>query len=487
MKRYPVIRTLSALLVLVVITGCTLHGRGLTPDEIRQRSELDLTGMATAPPITKPLSLSQAMARGIEYNLDLEVERYRQLVSATGLEEVKWQLAPSALAEGNTVLRSSPPDQRNSSNFEGRRRDVASANLRWSVLDFAIGYIRTQQALNDVFITREQTRATLNRLISEVRIAWWRAVLAEQRLQAGKKLAVDIHAMSQQFAGDHYKALMDPLTILGYQRELLTLSGRLASIERERQTAFIELAALINSHTAEFPLPASTSGDQTIPELPALTELERLALRQSPELQESDYRIRNRAWDLSGAKWRWLPNIDVFASARYDDSANLEDSHWEEQGVGISLDLMGVFKVPARIRAAEAELDAEEARRLALAMMVVKQVRMTASEQQSLMRDYQRTRDYRALVAKEWEVRHSRERFDPEDEIALLRTRCDLLLAEYDVDQAWLGLLKGYESILLAAGIDQVPLPLLEQKGEGLALSLVRHRTIPSLLSYLDP
>ena len=125
------------------------------------------------------------MARAIEFNLELEVERYRQLVSATGLEEVQWQLAPSTLAEGNTVLRSSPPDQRNSSNFEGRRRDVASANLSWSVLDFAIGYIRTQQALNDVFITREQTRATLNQLMSEVRTAWWRAVLAEQREMEG--------------------------------------------------------------------------------------------------------------------------------------------------------------------------------------------------------------------------------------------------------------------------------------------------------------
>ena len=427
------------------------------------------------------------MARAIEFNLELEVERYRQLVSATGLEEVQWQLAPSTLAEANTVLRSSPPDQRNSSNFEGRRRDVASANLSWSVLDFAIGYIRTQQALNDVFITREQTRATLNHLMSEVRTAWWRAVLAEQREMEGLQLASDIRAMNDRLAGERYTSLMDPLIILSYQRELLSLGGRLQSIKRERQTAFIELSALINSRTTEFPLPVLIHSDQAIPTLPELSELELLALRLRPELQESDYRIRNLGWDVSSAKWRWLPNIDVFASARYDDSANLEDSHWEEQGVGISLDLMGIFKIPARIRAAEAELDAEEAKRLALAMAVIKQVRMAAAEQQTLIQDYQRAQNYQSLVFKEWKVRNSREPFDPGDEIALLRVRCDLLLAKYEVDQAWLALLKGYESTLLAIGIEQVPLMLLEQKGNELASSLVRHDAIPSLASYLEP
>ncbi|GAA4650151.1 hypothetical protein GCM10023116_24340 [Kistimonas scapharcae] len=487
MKCYPVIRTLSTLMTAMIIAGCTLHGRGLTPEEIRQRSEQDLAGFHIAPPITEPLSLPQAMARAIEFNLELEVDRYRQLVSETGLEEVQWQLAPSTLAEANTVLRSSPPDQRNSSNFEGRRRDVASANLSWSVLDFAIGYIRTQQALNDVFITREQTRSTLNRLMSEVRTVWWRTVLAEQREKEGLQLAADIYAMDDQLAGERYTSLMDPLVLLGYQRELLSLSGRLQSIKRERQAAIIELSALINSRTTEFPLPASSHSNQMIPALPELSELEVLALRLRPELQESDYRVRNLEWDVSGAKWRWLPNIDVFASARYDDSANLEDSHWEEQGVGVSLDLMGIFKIPARIRAAEAELDAEEAKRLALAMAVIKQVRMAAAEQQTLIQDYQRAQHYQSLVFKEWKVRDSREQFDPGDEIALLKVRCDLLLAQYEVDQAWLALLKGYESTLLATGVDQVPLKLLEQQGNDLASSLVRHDAIPSLASYMEP
>ena len=233
------------------------------------------------------------------------------------------------------------------------------------------------------------------------------------------QLASDIRAMNDQLAGERYTSLMDPLIILGYQRELLSLVGRLQSIKRERQAAFIELSALINSRTTEFPLPILIHSDKAIPTLPELSELELLALRLRPELQESDYRIRNLGWDVSGAKWRWLPNIDVFASARYDDSANLEDSHWEEQGVGISLDLMGVFKIPARIRAAEAELDAEEAKRLSLAMVVIKQVRMAAAEQQTLIQDYQRAQNYQLLVFKEWKVRNSREQFDPGDEICV--------------------------------------------------------------------
>ena len=49
MKRYPFIRTAFTILTVIVITGCTLHGRGLTPEEIRQRSERDLAGFPHCP------------------------------------------------------------------------------------------------------------------------------------------------------------------------------------------------------------------------------------------------------------------------------------------------------------------------------------------------------------------------------------------------------------------------------------------------------
>ena len=59
-------------------------------------------------------------------------------------------------------------------------RDVRTSDIRfsWHILDFGLSYIRAKQAADKVLIAEETRRRVVNRMVENVRTAYWRAVAA---------------------------------------------------------------------------------------------------------------------------------------------------------------------------------------------------------------------------------------------------------------------------------------------------------------------
>ena len=106
-------------------------------------------------------------------------------------------------------------------------RDVIDSDLTlsWDVLDFGLSYVRAKQAADGVLIANERKRRVANRIIEDVRTAYWRAVSAERLVDKLSKLESDIERALTESDAAYRKRQTSPLSALTYQRELLDIQN----------------------------------------------------------------------------------------------------------------------------------------------------------------------------------------------------------------------------------------------------------------------
>ena len=148
---------------------------------------------ANQEPVTGPIDLYEAMARALKYNLDYRVEAMNQQVKARELNLASYDMLPQLVANGSYYGRSNQAGASSLSLLTNRQslepstssdRDIAAGDLTlsWDVLDFGISYIRAHQKADQVLIAAEERRKVANRVVEDVRTAYYRAVSAERLL-----------------------------------------------------------------------------------------------------------------------------------------------------------------------------------------------------------------------------------------------------------------------------------------------------------------
>lgn len=103
------------------------------------------------------------------------------------------------------------------------------------MLDFGLSYVRAKQANDEALIAQERKRKIVNRIVEDVRTAYWRAVSAEHLLGGLQTLEGRVdHALgnSRSLARD---GALSPLTALTYQRELVDIRKQIYALELETQ------------------------------------------------------------------------------------------------------------------------------------------------------------------------------------------------------------------------------------------------------------
>jgi len=121
------------------------------------------------------------------------------------------------------VGRSLITGEDNLSPFTSSEKNVFSADLSlsWNVLDFGLSYIRAKQAADDVLIAEEERRRVANRVMQDVRIAYWRAVSAERILPSLKMLDEWVKNALEKAQAVQDEKLSTPLVPLQYRLDLL--------------------------------------------------------------------------------------------------------------------------------------------------------------------------------------------------------------------------------------------------------------------------
>jgi outer membrane protein, multidrug efflux system len=212
--------------ILFGLSSCTIKPLPLTTDEVQSRVQEDRTMLTRdQEPVSGPIDLYEAMARALKYNLDARVELMHKMLAQTQLDLSHYAMLPRLAANAGFdgrnnfsggVARSLITGTQILEPFTSADRNIFSADLSlsWNVLDFGMSYIRAKQAADDVLIAEEERRRVANRVMQDVRVAYWRAVSAERILPSLKMLDEWVKNALEQARAVHDEKLSTPLVPL---------------------------------------------------------------------------------------------------------------------------------------------------------------------------------------------------------------------------------------------------------------------------------
>ena len=465
------LRSGAAVAVIGLMLGaCAIQPDPLTQDETQARIDSDLQTMfSEQEPIDGPLTLYEAMARAVMYNLDHRVEVMSEAVSQHQLDLSRYDLLPRVVAEAGYRSRSDV-DASSSENVEtgveslapstSQERDIFTAdlNLTWNVLDFGVSYFTAQQQADRAMIAYERRRKVVHGIIQDVRAAYWRAVAA-QRLQNRIGPLLD---RVERARGDSERIeqlrLDSPLNALNYQRTVLDAKRQLQTLRQDLALAKIELATLMN-------LPPDRDFDLAMPEDDVVldemalqpSELEQLALAYRPELREEDYQSRVSAAETRKALIRFLPGLEVFSGLHYDSNDFLVNNNWADYGVRVSWNLLNLLSAPARFEQAESQEQLVTARRQALSMAVLTQLYVSYGSYRQAEELYRTNQAVADVEERILEQLRTNQQAATGGELAVIRGELNALVAQLRRDLAFARAQNALGQVYVTVGADPLP------------------------------
>lgn len=396
MKR---IGSIAITAAIVLSTGCTVTPQAVTMDEVKTRVDSDKARMyESQEPINGPLTLDEAIARTLKYNLDYQLKRMESTL-AMGLTQVSSKdMLPQLVARAGYRERSNDSggtsfglldgiESNKPTSGESRSRQTGSIEFSWNVLDFGVSYYRSKQQADQYLIAEERRRKVVQNLLQDVRSAYWRA-LGAQRLLAQ---ADDVLDRANTALGRSREAvaqrLISPSIGLTYQRALLDATTLLNQRRQDLEFAKHELAALMNvpPNTA---FTVADMAESKLPPAPAdVAKLEDLALMQRPELREEDLRKRVTANEARKQMLSLLPGLNFSIGTQFDNNHFLYNNQWADGSLGVAWNLMKLASWQPTQDAQKQQEQTDEARRLALSMAVITQLRIATERYRMALHD----------------------------------------------------------------------------------------------------
>lgn len=481
LRAAPQRSALSRLLAAGCVAGClvgNLAGCAVAPKPIDADAAAPVardrlkTLIAAEEPVAGPISLYEAMARALKYNLDQRIELMAGALRLRQLDLAQYDMLPALVASSGYTSRSNDAASRSKSLQSGTQslepsvsseRSGVNADLTasWDVLDFGLAYVRTQQAADERLIAVENRRKVVNRILEDVRTAYWRAVSADRTFKKLVALETLAQRALQQAETLETRRIVAPLTVLGYQRDLLQVQGDVQKLQRELSLAKSQLAALMNlPPEANYPLqlPDRTN---VVPELPgSAEEMVLVGLRFRPELREAAYRQRINRWEMNAAFLRALPSVKGVLGINHDGNPFLTHNDWLSASTRVSWNLLDAFRYPARKRALLAEAQVLDQRDLALTMAVLTQVHVARVRFLRLTQEISTIR--RAQGVQERILGLARAGFKARamSQQGLVREEMNAVLAEVRYDTAYADLQNAYANLYASMGLDNFDIDL---------------------------
>ena len=416
-------------------------------------------------PVQGPLTLYDAIARAIKYNSSQKVARMEQSLSEELSQSVTYDMLPSLAASGGFTSHNRKQGFYGESVKDGSRstqdayfidQNVGTADLQivFNVLDFGVSYVGAQQASDKKFAAQEAFRKSVQHIVHDVRTAFWRAAAAQR---VSKDLDALTKAVEEEVVRLDIPDNADSsLPELKERRDMLAVLKELTALRKQILTAKADLAFLMNlAPNAEFSLEIPPETDLYVAKDLTGLDLEHFALVNRPELRISDYEARILKAEAKKEFLRYFPGLEFSAGVEYDSNSYLYNQSWATAGVRVTWNLMSLFSRPQAIRLAEQKGDLEEARRIAMTMAVISQVRVSTLELMQAAKTYDVAASLDSVNAYVWtksfKTKNAKERR------ASLQEAARRLKSRLERDFAFADYKNAESTLLLALGVDPLP------------------------------
>ena len=481
-------RLLAAVSTAALLSACAVTPTPFTQGEFSAKAKADRSAMFDGQEVmSKPLSLSDAVARVLKYNLDKRAKMMDEALALGQLDLDRFDLLPKLAANAGYTERSAPNATRsrdlytqttstsNPSYSADRFSITNDLGLTWNILDFGVSYFTAQQNADRALIAKEKRRKTVANLVQEVRFTFWRAAAA----QALKGKVTDVIANAEKALKDAERVetekLRNPTETLRIQKTLLESIRQLEAIDQELTTAKAELAALINvAPGSNFKLDVPANGGMTIPEwsMP-IEQMEEAALINNPDLREQDYQSRIAIDDTHKEILKLLPGVTLSFSRQYDSNSFLMDNRWNEVGTKVTWNLINLLSAPDRLAHADSAEKVADAKRIALRMAVLAQVHVISHQFASAAKQFERADKLWGIESRLAEASGNQQRGGTQNEIERISTETSAIAAELRRFQTYAQMQSAYGKLQSTLGADPVPERVASQSLDGLSGAIV--------------
>lgn len=404
MLKLPCFKIAFCLPIFLALPACMhVSPQSLSTQELSEQSSIDrIASQQDVEPILGALTLDQAIARALKYNLDRRARMLEEALTFQQHEVSRYDMLPKLLAQAGYSSRNNDKisQSRNAddgslsqSRFVSQDRDhtVSSLALSWNMLDLGVGYFGARQQADRALIASEKRRKAMHLLMQDVRTAFWRAVSAQKlgtEVRAANQMAEEALADARQAEAER---LRNPIDSLRYQRQVLENLRLLEAIEQELSTAQTELALLINAPLGQ---PISLvepdfqldSGTLAIP----VAAMEETALGANADLREAHYNARIAREETRKTLVRLFPSLNFSYGLNYDTDSYLVNRQWNEAGVQLSFNLFNLLTGPNQLKLAEAGVALADQRRVAMQLAVLAQVHLARQQLANAQQQFKR-------------------------------------------------------------------------------------------------
>ena len=479
---------LITLLILFVISGCAVQPKVVTELENKERVTRDLLMLQSdQEPILGAISLEEATARALKNNLDLQIELTRITLAQKQLNLTSYDMLPKLVVDLNYNSRSNFAGASSRSLLTGLRtlepstssnKDVFASmlGLSWNILDFGVSYYRAQQAADNVLIQEEQKRKVVNRIVQEVRSAYWRAVSYERLNLRMRRLKEKVRKSVEQNDRIELEKLNNPKNNFIFKRDLLGIERELNLLQRNLSLAKSQLAALMNIKPGtDFDLVIPDRGEFLSKLDLEIEDMEQIALESRPELRELFYQKRANAKETRAAILQMLPGIELRGDYNYSSNSFLFNGDWISLGSQLSWNLISLISMPAKMSELGAKENLLNTQRLAMSMAVLAQLHISLAQFGSISEEYQAAYEYLKAQNRIIEQTRIEAYMGSVSGHALIREEMNTLLAEVRNDNIYADLENAYAGIYVSLGLDPIPADLDHKDLSNLTSRLTEH------------
>jgi outer membrane protein TolC len=396
--------------LIIVALGVMLASCATYPNPLLKKDMLDIAksdwekSLKEYPVVTGSLTLEEAIARALKYNLDQRVALLEQAQASGQLDASRFDMLPKVIAGAGYSWRDENLTRKSVDSVTGelstgnpyissdRQHSTSDITFSWSLLDFGASYYTSKQQSDRVLIMSERRRKVTLNVIRNVRTAYWKA-LASQKLRNEVKGAIDeVESAIIKSVKIETERVKAPVETLRYQRTLLENLRLMEAVERELSIARIDLASLIGLPPNQAYTLVEPEGALAIPALlqRPVEDLEATAIANNPDLKETFYNARIAALETRRTLLKLLPGLSFDYGIKHDGDSYLINQQWQDAGFKVSFNLLNLLSAPTQMKAAKSAVKVAEARRMALQMSLLTQLHLSVQMYNNAQMEYRR-------------------------------------------------------------------------------------------------
>lgn len=460
---------LILLLVSVFASGCAVRTARLTHEELTDRVHNDRIDMyKNQEPLSAVLTLEEALARGLKYNLDHRVKLMEEALSLRQADLIAFDMLPRVVASAGYSARDSwnasssynvDLDRYNYSysTSHEKRHFAFDITMTWNILDFGITYFQAKQQAERAHIMTERRRKVVHTIFQQIRQAYWQALGAQELEEQFEPLLKEVNAALADVERIEAEKLRPAMETLNYKKTLLEVIKHLETFRDELFQAKSRLASLINLPVGQdFKL--QNPGKLFVPEInDSLEAMENLALTMRPELREAHYNQRISAHEVKKNILRMFPGLEFSVGGHYDDNKYLMNVNWLEGSTRLTWNLLNLASGPKQYKLSRKHEELVSIQRMALSMAVLTQVHIAYQDYMSSKRQYVLADQLLTIDSNIHEQTSKQADTGAESRLNSIKSATSSLMADYRRYQNYAALQNAYGQIESTMGFDPLP------------------------------